>query len=130
MRVIGLMSGTSYDAIDAAAADLSMRDDTIVLTPLGELSMPYPPQLRDAIGSALPPAATTLEQVCRLDTFIGQAFAMLAERADTELCAGLGELVVSHGQTVFHWVESGQVRGTLQLGQPAWIAERDRKSVV
>ena len=31
--------------------------------------------------------------------------------------------MVSHGQTVFHWVEAGRVRGTLQAGQPAWIAE-------
>jgi anhydro-N-acetylmuramic acid kinase len=40
-----------------------------------------------------------------------------------ELCDGAADLVVSHGQTVFHWVEDGTVRGTLQLGEPAWIAE-------
>lgn len=33
LRVIGLMSGTSYDAIDAAAADLTLDGDTLVLTP-------------------------------------------------------------------------------------------------
>jgi len=37
---------------------------------------------------------------------------------------------VSHGQTVFHWVDGGSVRGTLQLGQPAWIAEATGVSVV
>jgi len=32
---------------------------------------------------------------------------------------------VAHGQTVFHWVEDdGRVAGTLQIGRPAWIAER------
>src|SRR4051794_7843595 len=40
-----------------------------------------------------------------------------------ELAADGGALVASHGQTVFHWVADGRARGTLQIGQPAWIAE-------
>ncbi|MCZ7544553.1 MAG: anhydro-N-acetylmuramic acid kinase [Anaerolineae bacterium] len=34
------------------------------------------------------------------------------------------DLIASHGQTVYHLVESGRVRATLQVGQPAVIAER------
>jgi anhydro-N-acetylmuramic acid kinase len=63
-----------------------------------------------------------MAEVCALDTLIGQAFADAA--ADTVARAGDVDLVVSHGQTVYHWVSDGQVLGTLQLGQPAWIAER------
>ncbi|HET6989224.1 MAG TPA: anhydro-N-acetylmuramic acid kinase, partial [Kribbella sp.] len=62
MRVIGLMSGTSYDAIDAAAADLRLDGDQLVLTPLGMLSRPYPDELRAAVAGSLPPASTTVEQ--------------------------------------------------------------------
>ncbi|MEU3778075.1 anhydro-N-acetylmuramic acid kinase [Streptomyces sp. NPDC032472] len=125
MRVIGLMSGTSYDAVDAAAADLELSgaDGTLHLTPLGMVSAPYPADVREALAAALPPAQTTLADVCRLDTRIGQAFSAAAARADRELCAGRAELVASHGQTVFHWAEDGRVHGTLQLGEPAWIAE-------
>jgi anhydro-N-acetylmuramic acid kinase len=130
VRVIGLMSGTSYDAIDAAAADLWLDGDTLVLAPLGLVSESYPDELRAAIEAALPPAGTTMEQVCRLDTAIGQAFGELAERANAELCDGRAELIASHGQTVFHWVDGDQVRGTLQIGQPAWIAERTGCTVV
>lgn len=130
MRVIGLMSGTSYDAIDAAAADLRLEDGQIVLTPLGMLSHPYPESLRAELARSLPPATTTLEQVCRLDTGIGQAFAGVAEQAVEQLCGGRADLIVSHGQTVFHWVEQGEVHGTLQLGQPAWIAEATGTAVV
>lgn len=119
MRVIGLMSGTSYDAIDAAAADLRIEGDQLVLTPLGMLSHSYSDALRAELARSLPPATTTLEQVCRLDTGIGQAFATVAKQAVEQLCGGHADLIVSHGQTVYHWVDEGRVHGTLQLGQPA-----------
>ncbi|MFH8447693.1 anhydro-N-acetylmuramic acid kinase [Streptomyces fungicidicus] len=130
MRVIGLMSGTSHDAVDAAAADLVLEGDSLLLTPLGMVSAPYPEELRSALTAALPPASTTMKDVCRLDTRIGQAFAALATRADRELCDGRADLIVSHGQTVYHWVEQGRVHGTLQIGSPAWIAEATGRPVV
>ncbi|MFJ1609236.1 anhydro-N-acetylmuramic acid kinase [Streptomyces sp. NPDC088253] len=130
MRVIGLMSGTSYDAIDAAAAELTLEGEDLALRPLGMVGEAYDGALREALAAALPPAATTLAEVCRLDTLIGQAFAAAAVRADRELCDGGAELVASHGQTVYHWAEDGRVHGTLQLGQPAWIAEATGLPVV
>ncbi len=125
-----MMSGTSYDAIDAAAVDLDITGSTLQMRPLGVISEPYPDDLRQALISALPPAATTMDQVCRLDTGIGQAFAGMAERANAELCDGRADLAVSHGQTVFHWTDGARVLGTLQIGQPAWIAERTGLTVV
>ncbi|WP_406362131.1 anhydro-N-acetylmuramic acid kinase [Streptomyces sp. NBC_00715] len=130
MRIIGVMSGTSYDAIDAAAADLDLEGDALVLRPLGLVSEEYEPELRDLLTAALPPAPTGLADVCRLDTLIGRAFAATAVRADRELCDGRADAIASHGQTVYHWVEHGQVHGTLQLGQPAWIAEATGLPVV
>ncbi|GHB17511.1 anhydro-N-acetylmuramic acid kinase [Streptomyces viridiviolaceus] len=123
MRVIGLMSGTSYDAVEAAAADLTLEGDVLLMRPLGHLSVPYADDLRNLIAATLPPATTTARAVCVLDNGIGQAFAGVASRALDELCGGAADLVVSHGQTMYHWVDDGAVRGTLQLGQPAWIAE-------
>ncbi|MCG5438260.1 anhydro-N-acetylmuramic acid kinase, partial [Micromonospora foliorum] len=130
MRVIGLMSGTSYDGIEAAAAEFELSGDTLRMRPLGRLSHPYSDELRTQIAAALPPAATTTEAICVLDTGIGQAFAEAGVRALAELCDGQADLVVSHGQTMHHWVEAGTVRGTLQLGQPAWIAEATGLPVV
>ncbi|MGC4853554.1 anhydro-N-acetylmuramic acid kinase [Micromonospora sp. DT4] len=130
MRVIGLMSGTSYDSIEAAAAEFERDGDTLRMRPLGRLSHPYPDELRTRIAAALPPAPTTTEAICVLDTGIGQAFAEAGVRALAELCGGRADLVVSHGQTMHHWVENGVVRGTLQLGQPAWIAEATGLAVV
>ncbi|MGW0561353.1 anhydro-N-acetylmuramic acid kinase [Streptomyces sp. NPDC003016] len=130
MRVVGLMSGTSYDAIDATAADLALDGDTLVLTPLGMISEVYDDDLRAELAGALPPAGTTLAAVCRLDTRIGRAFAGAAVRADRELCDGRADLIASHGQTVYHWAEGGRVHGTLQIGEPAWIAEATARPVV
>ncbi|MGC5287640.1 anhydro-N-acetylmuramic acid kinase [Micromonospora sp. DT231] len=130
MRVIGLMSGTSYDGIEAAAAEFQLSGDTLRMRPLGRLSHPYPEELRTRIAAALPPASTTTEAITVLDTGIGQAFAEAGVRALAELCGGDADLVVSHGQTMHHWVDGGVVRGTLQLGQPAWIAEATGLPVV
>lgn len=131
LRVVGLMSGTSHDAVDAAACELRLAGDTLTLTPLGHLWVPYPTALRSELVAALPPARTTLETVCRLDTGIGQAFADVAAHAVAELCAGRADLVVSHGQTVFHWApDAGGVLGTLQIGEAAWIAEATGLPVV
>ena len=122
MRVLGLISGTSHDGIDAATVDFTV-DDGVLRGDIVHLSAtPYAPQLRARLVAALPPAPVTLAEVAVLDTLIGQAF---ADAAAAALAAGgPADLVTSHGQTVFHWVEGSRALGTLQLGQPAWIAER------
>ena len=124
MIVIGLMSGTSMDGVDAAVADLEFDPAGVLrLTPLGHETVAYSAELAAALRSALPPRPTTMEAVCRLDTAVGQEFAGAAERARARHPGAA--LVVAHGQTVFHWVKAdGQVAGTLQIGRPAWIAER------
>ncbi|WP_371320703.1 anhydro-N-acetylmuramic acid kinase [Saccharothrix yanglingensis] len=108
MRVIGLISGTSMDAVDVAVADLSLDGPTVLLTPVEHAEHPFPAELR------VPP--TSAAELCELDTRLGQLFADAASRYE-------GDLVSSLGQTVHHRVEDGRCLGTLQLGQPAWIAE-------
>src|ERR687889_341571 len=122
MKVIGLISGTSFDATEAAAAELHLEDETVVLRPLGARAFAYDAGLREAIDSVLPPATAGVGDVARLDARLGQVFAEAAAGAAEEFCGGRADLVVSHGQTVFHWVEENRALGTLQLGQPAWIS--------
>ncbi|WP_033294785.1 anhydro-N-acetylmuramic acid kinase [Amycolatopsis jejuensis] len=127
-RVLGLLSGTSVDSIDVAVADLHAEDGTVVLTPLGELDLPYPAALRAELLDILPPRPSSARQLTVLDTRVGQAFAEAAARG----IAGYGpvDVIASLGQTVYHWVENGTALGTLQLGQPAWIAERTGVPVI
>jgi anhydro-N-acetylmuramic acid kinase len=130
MRVIGMISGTSYDAIEALAVDLELDGSTVVVDMLQHVSAAYPPELHAAIAAILPPASTTIEQVCRLDTAIGTRFAEVAAELAERAGGGPADVVCSHGQTVFHWVEDGRALGTLQLGQPAFIAELTGSTVV
>lgn len=120
MIVLGMISGTSHDGIDVAAVDFTLSGDEI----FGHVSyfdtVPYESALRARLLAALPPATVSLGEVCALDTLIGQAFASAAGS-----CRGV-DLICSHGQTVFHWPGLG----TLQIGQPAWIAERTGVPVV
>ncbi|GAA3584521.1 anhydro-N-acetylmuramic acid kinase [Amycolatopsis ultiminotia] len=127
-RVLGLQSGTSVDGIDVAVAELHAEEQTVVLTPLGTLDVPYPAGLRTALLDALPPRPSSAGALTMLDTRVGQSFAEAAERGIAE--HGPVDVISSLGQTVFHWVENGVALGTLQLGQPAWIAERTGVPVI
>ncbi|MFC4536033.1 anhydro-N-acetylmuramic acid kinase [Sphaerisporangium dianthi] len=124
MRILGMISGTSHDGVDVALVDFDPAYGGGTLSGVVELtaSTSYPPGLRGRLVNALPPAATTLGEVCELDTLVGQSFAGAAAGAIER--AGPVDLIVSHGQTVFHWVDGARALGTLQIGRPAWIAER------
>ncbi|MEV0846698.1 anhydro-N-acetylmuramic acid kinase [Streptomyces sp. NPDC049954] len=131
MIVVGLMSGTSVDGLDVAAAELSLdAEGTLALVPLGAHEHPWPVRTRERLLAVLPPARVSLAEVCALDTLVGQESAAAVREAVDRYAGGRADLVVSHGQTVFHWVEEGRALGTLQLGQPAWIAEETGLPVV
>jgi anhydro-N-acetylmuramic acid kinase len=125
---MGMISGTSHDGIDVAVVDLEAQGDVLHGTVLYSDTVPYDAELRARLVAALPPSATTLSEMCQLDTLIGQAFAAAA--ADASERAGGVDAVCSHGQTVYHWVVDDHALGTLQIGQPAWIAERLGRPVV
>lgn len=123
--VIGLVSGTSADGVDVASAGFELHGEVLHLIPGGYFEVPYPEPLRARL---LDPSRCNAADLCELDAEIGQCFAAAAERGMD--LAGPAELVSALGQTAHHWVENGRVRGTLQLGQPAWIAERTGLAVV
>lgn len=111
------------DGIDVAAAALCLDGDTAELQPLGHTELPYPESLRQRLLAALPPGDCGAQELCVLDTLVGQSFAEAAQHGIDEIAGGQADLVGSLGQTLYHWVEDGHALGTLQLGQPAWIAE-------
>jgi anhydro-N-acetylmuramic acid kinase len=131
MRIAGLMSGTSLDAIDVAVVEVDATDDvgTLELTVLLAAEEPWPAPLRDRLASWLadPTAAVPLGDLAATDMQTGDALAdaLLAAVARGGIDSDSLDLVVSHGQTVHHLVDtSGTAVATLQIGQPAVLAER------
>lgn len=110
------------DGLDAAVAELGWAGGAVAMSPLRHIERPWPDPVRARLHAALGP--TTASELCELDQLIGQASAELA----AELLPA--DLVVSHGQTVHHWVRDGEAKGTLQLGQPAWIVQATGLPVV
>lgn len=120
MKIVGMISGTSYDGIDVALCDFQENNGEITLEVLNFKSFPYEEKLHALIATSMPPRSIDMERVCQLDTYIGQAFAAAAKEV---IGTHDVQLIVSHGQTLFHWIENNHALGTLQLGEPTWIAE-------
>ena len=130
MKVVGLMSGTSGDGVDAALVEVRGSGQTLKVTQLAFASHPYPPELQQRILAAS--VRGTVAEICHLNVVLGEWFAKAAlrviERAGLQP-ARVG-LIGSHGQTIHHLPNDtdepgiGAIRSTLQIAEPAVIAER------
>lgn len=126
MIVIGLMSGTSADAIDAVVVEI---EGTVVrprMRQLASVGSSWPREERAIIESLIAGGGDT-RALSRAGFLVGERFAQAALRVVKSSGLQLGEidLIGSHGQTVWHEVEEdGAVQSTLQIGEAAVIAER------
>jgi len=119
---LGLISGTSADAIDAA---LVAFEPTLRL--VAARAFHYEPELRAEILrlAQTPDAGMTLDDAGALDAKIGEAFASAARSliADSGLDRAEIRAIGSHGQTLRHRPRANPAF-TLQWGDPSRIVER------
>jgi len=127
MRVVGLMSGTSADGVDAAIVEISSRKVRL----LAFETFAYPASLRREILGLCRPESARLDGICHYNFVLGEVFAdaviKLCSKSDISLSSI--DLIGSHGQTIYHQPSgkrySGRaIRSTLQIGEPSIIAER------
>ena len=133
MIVIGLMSGTSVDGIDAAVVRLEGAPPSLKWEVLRHSHHSFDPELRAEIFVCFRPETGSVDRLCRLNFALGRAFGAAALDAAYE--AGLSiteiDMIGSHGQTLWHEPPVEDGRGsTLQLGEPAVIAEMTGVPVV
>lgn len=126
-RVIGLMSGTSLDGIDAALVEVRGHGAQAQVRLERFVTLPFPPGLRDAVEQLFDTHhAGSAAELSAVSFRLGHAFADAAE----QVAAGEPiDLIGSHGQTVWHqppWMKSREdlPASTLQIGEPALIAAR------
>ena len=139
--ILGMISGTSADAINAALVRFEEAiEGEVEFELLDFQEFPLPAQLRHKVLDACA-SLTSTRQICELNFELAEAFATAANTVTKNLKpetrpAGLPygwnselDLIASHGQTVWHQVEADQPISTLQLAEPGVIAERTGTTV-
>jgi anhydro-N-acetylmuramic acid kinase len=126
MRVIGLMSGTSADGVDAALMEWPEGRSARPFELLAFRQDDFPDDLQQRIHQLADrrlPGEDVLREFARLDVDLGERFAAAAAAVAAEAGVPLESVaaIASHGQTVAHHPE---LRASLQIGDPSVIAER------
>ena len=98
--VIGLISGTSVDGIDAALVEITGTDVDLKIALLAGTTYPYPETLREQILQVCAGAAVSMAELAELDDAIALQFAQAAR--DIQADHPPADLIGSHGQTVYH----------------------------
>jgi anhydro-N-acetylmuramic acid kinase len=118
------MSGTSLDGIDAALVGLRGAPSLV-----GTAFVPYPARLKTALLALNEPGADELHRAAlrgiELSALYAKAVALVLGR--TGISTNAVRAIGCHGQTVRHRPDYGY---TLQLGNPARLAERTGITVV
>ena len=133
--VVGLMSGTSLDGVDAACCRVRYDGGgprSYDVTVDSFVTRPYDAEFRERLAAACDERGTVAD-ACELNVALGAVFADAADAAadaagiDLETVDAIG----SHGQTVRHVpdpkslpVGDDELRSTLQIGDGSVIAER------
>ncbi|HDZ10274.1 anhydro-N-acetylmuramic acid kinase [Pseudohongiella sp.] len=117
---VGVISGTSVDAIDCALIETTPSHTKLLATCSGK----YPDKLRSDILSLCDTASISLQDLGTLDNRIARAFADTINElmAQSNFTASQISAIGSHGQTVFHQ-PAGDHRFSMQLGDPNIMAE-------
>ena len=129
LNVIGLLSGTSADGIDACLVEISGFDKRIRLKQLAFKTYPFSKDVQKKILEVSDPTYENLDEILRLDMALGRHFA----RSAINLVKDLGydmkkiDLIGSHGQTIRHLSDpffclGKKIKATYQIGDPSVIA--------
>ncbi len=122
MIVIGLMSGTSVDGIDAALVEIRGTETDLEVNLLAGETFAYPEDLRAKILDVCGGQALTIAELAELDDAIAIQFANSAQKIQAE--HQTAKLIGSHGQTIYHRPPSpNKTLGySLQIGRGELIA--------
>jgi anhydro-N-acetylmuramic acid kinase len=125
---LGLISGTSMDAIDAALVDFDVAPLRVIATS----ATPFAPALKRRLSALIDNAGSVaLDEVGQIDVELGRAFAQAALELIRSAGLGAGRVTAigSHGQTLRHRTDL-PAPFTWQIGDPNTLAEMTGVTVV
>jgi anhydro-N-acetylmuramic acid kinase len=135
--VLGLISGTSMDGIDAALVRISGPAAQPRVRLMAFETLAYSVTVRQRILRVAAGGAASAGEISQLNFLLGELFAEAALRVCRKARVPPSRLAAigSHGQTIFHQgtstSEGGRkIASTLQIAEPSVIAERTGAPVV
>ncbi|MBV9074846.1 MAG: anhydro-N-acetylmuramic acid kinase [Acidobacteria bacterium] len=134
MIVAGVMSGTSADGIDVALTRISGRGERLRINLLAHEHFAYPKPVRTAVLAAMNATSTSVADLARLNSLLGELYADAVERVRTLHGIAI-ELVGCHGQTLYHQGAAipflgRRIATTWQTGEASILAARLQVPVV
>ena len=129
--VIGLMSGTSVDGIDAAIVEIAGHGLETVVELLAFETFRFPSGVPQRILALCHPDTGRVDDICEMNFYIGHLFAEAVKHVlhKSGMRASDIALIGSHGQTIHHLPKDtntddnvSRYPSTLQIGEPAIIA--------
>lgn len=118
---IGLISGTSMDAVDAVLVSHDTDSPKLISAHAHPIPKSLSSRLQSLVNDGLPGGPEVWQLDVRLGALFADAAAQLLVHA--EVAAGEVTAIGSHGQTVYHG-PNDDPPVTVQLGDPNVIAER------
>ena len=126
--VVGLMSGTSADGVDAVLTRIAGFGLSTKVEQLGFYFQPFDDATRQRILAVCGGDVGGSRELCLLGTHLGKLYAQAVRELLKQTGTEHVDLIGCHGQTVYHIPEETpylgtSIRGTLQIGDPSYLAE-------
>jgi anhydro-N-acetylmuramic acid kinase len=128
-NVIGVLSGTSVDAVDVVLMNIRGTGVQSKIQVIDFQSFKMPAKLKDYILKCSRKKENDVEDICKLNFLIGKQFANCINLflKSRKISAKSVDIIGSHGQTIYHipkiLSEYGiKTKSTLQVGDPSVIA--------
>ncbi|CAH0261484.1 Anhydro-N-acetylmuramic acid kinase [Peribacillus sp. Bi96] len=134
MYIVGLMSGTSLDGIDAALVRVNNSGLETEIEMIEFITYPFPKDIENEIMQSLSIETSNVQLICSLNFKLGKLFAEAVKEVCNKARFPIEELdlIGSHGQTIYHHPlqEQNWIPSTLQIGEAAVIAHDTNTMVI
>lgn len=130
-KIIGLMSGTSLDGVDAVLIEVKGNGTKTKIKELGFIEFPFPKGMKNLILNNSLPNSGNVTEICKLNALIPLVYVDAIKSLLNKVKINIKEidLIGSHGQTIHHLPTKENLFGykfasTFQIGDPTVIAKK------